>query len=77
MTRVFAQSEDGESFIITNNQVVSFNDLRKEDLGCLVNTKTKTISPELPILSLTKYEYFGKVTKELNLEEVKSYEKLC
>lgn len=77
MTRVFAQSEDGESFIITNNQVVSFDDLRKEDLGCLVNTETKTISPELPILSLTKYEYFGKVTKELNLEEVKSYEKLC
>ena len=39
MTRVFAQSEDGESFIITNNQVVSFDDLVRE--GSMVAAREK------------------------------------
>lgn len=77
MTRIFAESEDGQSFILTNNQVVTFDDLQDEDKGCLVNIVQKTMSPELPIMVLTKHEFFGKVKTKIDLEEVKGFNHLC
>lgn len=76
MTRVFAESGDGQSFILTNNQVVTFDDLQMEDTGCLVNIQQRIISPELPIMVLTKHEYFGEVKTEIDLEEVKNFEQV-
>ena len=76
LTRVFAESEDGEVFVLTNNQVVSFDDLQMNDKGCLVNIVQKTISPELPIMVLTKHEYFGEVKTKIDLDEVKKFKHL-
>lgn len=76
MTRVFAESSDGQSFILTNNQVVTFDDLQMEDAGCLVNIQQRIMSPELPIIVLTKHEYFGVVKTEIDLEEVKNFEQV-
>lgn len=76
MTRVFAESSDGQSFILTNNQVVTFDDLQMEDIGCLVNIQQRIMSPVLPIMVLTKHEYFGEVKTEIDLEEVKNFERV-
>lgn len=76
MTRVFAESSDGQSFILTNNQVVTFDDLQMEDTGCLVNIQRRIMSPVLPIMVLTKHEYFGEVKTEIDLEEVKNFEQV-
>lgn len=72
-TRVFAESEDGQRFILTNNQVVTFDDLQMKDKGCLINVVQKIMSPELPILVLTKHEFFGKVKTKIDLDEVKDF----
>lgn len=76
MTRVFAENIDGDCFILTNNQVVTFDDLQPSDKGCHINIVQETISPELPILVLTKHEYFGKVKTKIDLEKVKNYSQL-
>lgn len=72
-TRIFAESEDGESFILTNNLFVTFENLDMQAEGCLVNVIQETISPQLPIMVLTKTEYFGEVKTKLDLERVKTY----
>ena len=76
MTRVFAENNSGNCFILTNNQVVTFDDLQMADKGCLVNIDRKTMSPELSIMVLTKHEFFGKVKTKINLEEVKKYKQI-
>ena len=72
-TRVFAENDACDCFILTNNQVVTFDDLQITDLGCHVNMVTETMSQELPILVLTKQEYFGKVKTKIDLEKVKRF----
>lgn len=73
MTRVFAENDDGSRFILTNNQVATFDDLSVHDKGCLVDTNREFKSPELPIMVLTKQEYFGKVKTKIDIEKVKKY----
>ena len=73
MTRVFAENDDGSRFILTNNQVVTFNDLDVQDKGCLVDTNCEFKSPELSIMVLTKQEYFGKVKTKIDIDKVKKY----
>ena len=76
MTRIFAENDDGTRFILTNNQVATFDDLQIRDTGCLVDTKEKIMSPELPIMVLTKQEFFGKVKTNIDLEKVKSFKQV-
>ena len=76
MTRIFAENNDGDCFILTNNQVVTFGDLQLGDKGVVINTSRKTISPELPIMVLTKHEFFGRVKTKIDLEEVKLYRQI-
>lgn len=76
MTRVFAENEDGQRFILTNNQVVMFNDLQLSDKGCLVDIAQEIMSPELPIMILTKHEYFGKVKTKIDLDKVKNFKQV-
>ena len=66
-TRVFAENESGDSFILTNDPNVTFDNLNIDDMGCLVNLASEIISPELPILVLTKQEVFGEVTTEIEI----------
>lgn len=76
MTRVFAENNEGDMFILTNNQVVTFNDLQMKDKGCVINVVQETISPELPIMVLTKHEFFGRVRSKVDLDKVKKYRQI-
>lgn len=73
MTRVFAENDDGDCFILTNNQVVTFEDLQVKDLGCHINVTLQEKTNEMSIMVLTKHEFFGEVKTKVDLEAVKNY----
>ena len=76
MTRVFAENNDGDCFILTNNQVATFSDLQVSDKGAVINVTQETISPELSIMVLAKHEFFGQVKTKVDLDKAKSYRQI-
>lgn len=77
LTFAFAQNEE-DTFIITNEQGLTFRNLDiHRDMGAMINTERKTISPKLPIGVLSKYVFpWKKPTKKVDFEEVKKYKQL-
>lgn len=72
-TKTFAQ--DGNSYLLTNDQNATFeNVVDLTPRGCIVDLDRKTISPELPIMTLTKFSpYWGAPDRQINPEEVKGF----
>lgn len=76
-TKTFAQNEN--TYILTNEQNLTFDnvDIMKHT-GCIVNIERKTISPELPIGVLTKYDApdWVEPDRQINVEEIKDFKQL-
>ena len=72
-TRTFAQ--DGNSYILTNNRKATFENIDDKSMrGCLVNFDEKIISPELPLLILTRHSDGWNVPdRQIKPEEIKDF----
>lgn len=76
-TKTFAQN--GSDYILTNEPNLTFDNLDiLKHRGSLVNVEMKTISPELPIGVLTKYDAPDWVApdRQLKPEELKDFKQL-
>lgn len=73
-TRVIAQA--GTCYVLTNDPKFDINNITMNDLGCIVDTKYKTMSPELPILVLTKNEAYLDPVDKPDLRNVNNFKKL-
>lgn len=73
-TKVIAQA--GSCYVLTNNQDFDIDNITMNDLGCIVDVANKTMSPELPILVLTKCEPFYDVVDVPDLSDANNFEKI-
>jgi hypothetical protein len=73
-TRVIAQNDT--SFLLTNDNEITYQTFDRKDMGCIANPKYRFVSPELPLIVLTKEPGWGPQNDKLNVEEVINYERI-
>lgn len=73
-TKIVAKS--GECYVLTNNQNFDLNNITMDDLGCIVDMENETMSPELPILVLTKAEPYYSTAYKPDLSKVNEFTRI-
>lgn len=73
-TRVIAKA--GSLYVLTNDPNFDINNITMSDVGCIVDVENETMSPELPILVLTKNEAFYSTAIIPDLSHANEFEKV-